>query len=59
MIECKKIPFETEEEARAQLEKIVLMNDYRSWKRVSPCRHYFCESCQAYHLTSNKTIIVY
>ncbi len=56
---CEKIPFETEAESRAELERIVLMNDYRGWKRKTPNRVYLCPKCNMYHLTSNKTIIVY
>lgn len=51
-MECTKIPFETQEEAREELERIVLSNDYRNWKRKTPTRHYLCEKCSKYHLTS-------
>lgn len=52
---CKKIPFKTDIEAREELIRIVESNDWRIWRRVSPCRHYLC-SCGFYHLTSKKSL---
>jgi len=55
---CEKIAFETEEEAREELNRIVLSNDWRSWKRKTPSRFYKCEKCFKYHLTSSITVNV-
>lgn len=50
--DCNKIPFNTAEEARKELERIVENNTYKSWKRVTPVRYFHCEKCFKWHLTS-------
>lgn len=53
---CTKIAFTSEEEAREELHRIVEGNDWRSWKRLSPKRYYYCPHCNKYHLTSKSSI---
>jgi hypothetical protein len=64
MKECNKIKFFSEQEARAELVRIVEGNDYRTWKRVTPHRHYCCPLCstkneKVWHLTSKVYTTVY
>ena len=56
MNDCNKIPFNTAEEARGELERIVENNTYKSWKRVTPSRIYQCGCCFKWHLTSKISI---
>lgn len=53
---CTKIAFNSEEEAREELHRIVEGNDWRSWKRLSPTRYYHCPYCDKFHLTSKLSI---
>lgn len=46
---CEKVSFDTKEEARERLFQIV-ENGHR--KDHTPCRYYYCENCNKYHLTS-------
>ena len=51
---CNKIKYDTKTEAlivKANCE--MKLNFYNSWKRRE-CREYYCEECQAWHLTSQK-----
>lgn len=58
MTECSKIPFETEEQARDELIRIINTN-HKPWKHKKPCRYYKCTKCNYYHLTSKKTVNEY
>lgn len=56
MESCTKIAFDTEDEARTELHRIVELNDWRGWKRLTPTRYYYCPYCDKFHLTSKSTI---
>lgn len=51
---CKKIRFKTEIDAEIALYETSRRRDwFNKWKRQE-CRHYFCNKCKGWHLTSKK-----
>lgn len=59
MKQCEKIPFNTEEEAKEELMRIII-TDFKPWvKKHIPNRLYLCQWCSKYHLTSKPTVTKY
>ena len=56
----KKIPYNTEEEAREALVKI-LETQHRPWAKrdIKPCRTYYDKELDKWFLTSKSTVKVY
>lgn len=58
-MECTKICFDTEEEARQELVRIIETNyNPIPSRNKKPSRYYLCK-CEKWHLTSKSNITVY
>lgn len=59
-MECNKIPFDTEQEARKELVRIIETDNFKPWLKrdKKPSRVYLCD-CGHWHLTSTLTYYNY